>query len=1100
MVQKPVNADQDLLGYRLLERIGAGGYGEVWSAIAPGGLRKAVKIIFGYHDEQRAQDELRSLDRVKGLRHPFLLNLERIEVFDGQLVIVTELADKSMAELFNEYAAKGESGIPRQLLLNQLLEAADALDYIYDKHSLQHLDIKPENLLLVGSHMKVADFGLVKDLQDISQSLMGGLTPAYAAPELFDGKPGKYSDQYSLAIVFQEMLTGQRPFPGTTPAALAAQHMNGRPNLRPLPKNDQSVVAKALSKEAEHRYPSCVAMIQELINRQAVRKSLKRSSVPSRSNQDTDSKEIQIRNGILPTEATEVIKDSFFREVPATHIDAPDCSKSKALATPALIIGIGNSANQVINKLQQKITERFSDTKSLPSIRLLCVDTDSSEIGSVAKGADEGFDPLGSTTLLLPLRKPEAYREAQDKILTWLSRRWIYNVPRSLKTEGIRPLGRLAFVDNFEKIYNALTTNIKELSKPELLAKTSESTEMEAGEILPQVFVISSISGGSGSGMMNDMAYAVKVVLAEQGLPMNCLRGVMMHSTSSHAGDAGLATTNSFAFLTELRHFTQHGYPGDISTGLPDLPNEPPFEHCYYLDLGADLEESVQQKKFSEIAEYLFLNTLSKSKKFFDQCRSLEEEIEHFSLRSIGIAVSGVSALDCNYQLVNRLCHLVIRKWVDGGENTRKSAESLVSQFEFSAIEPKFLLGQLTELTAELSKDDKIREVAASLFREVSQPHEISVNQMRERFESVLGSTELFQAMDLPHPPVCKKLEKWARQLASQFGAQISQSIASLFEVECLDIRAAILATEGFCDWIQNQRAAIRKSIEKLRKQLSIVEMETIQWASKEPEERTYSLDKLLGQYIEINVRELRLRYCERMFQLTNAQVNNSAEQNTILIQNLEATIGSRFGVESHSPLQKSESPQFDRIFATALEERLPELVTRVELQMYRELIQPKGGYFTAINDQNCLSYLIPDFMRRFAQIEIATASSGLDLDSSIAQNNLDTDQVKDWVSETERNAIPMIDDVGGKFRQLVSSPGNVPDSQLSKCFQKPAQPRVESIESTFGDIVLVSETEDVPIANVAFRLLQSRPDCIELTKRLHTRNDVDWPTLEDLL
>jgi serine/threonine protein kinase len=54
--------------------------------------------------------------------------------------------------------------------------------------------------------------------------MMGGLTPVYAPPEVFEGRPSRKSDQYSLAIVFQEMLTGSLPFPGRTAAQLAAQH------------------------------------------------------------------------------------------------------------------------------------------------------------------------------------------------------------------------------------------------------------------------------------------------------------------------------------------------------------------------------------------------------------------------------------------------------------------------------------------------------------------------------------------------------------------------------------------------------------------------------------------------------------------------------------------------------------------------------------------------------------------------------------------------------------------------------------------------------------------------------------------------------------
>ena len=70
---------------------------------------------------------------------------------------------------------EGLPGIPRDELIHYIRDAADALDYISESHSLQHLDIKPENLLVVGGHVKVADFGLVKDLCEATASLMGGL-------------------------------------------------------------------------------------------------------------------------------------------------------------------------------------------------------------------------------------------------------------------------------------------------------------------------------------------------------------------------------------------------------------------------------------------------------------------------------------------------------------------------------------------------------------------------------------------------------------------------------------------------------------------------------------------------------------------------------------------------------------------------------------------------------------------------------------------------------------------------------------------------------------------------------------------------------------
>ena len=80
-------------------------------------------------------------------------------------------------------------------------------------------------------------------------SVMAGMTPTYAAPEMFDGRPGRFSDQYSLAIVYQELLTGTLPFGGRTTAQLATEHLHKAPNLETLPAVERPIVAKALAKK-----------------------------------------------------------------------------------------------------------------------------------------------------------------------------------------------------------------------------------------------------------------------------------------------------------------------------------------------------------------------------------------------------------------------------------------------------------------------------------------------------------------------------------------------------------------------------------------------------------------------------------------------------------------------------------------------------------------------------------------------------------------------------------------------------------------------------------------------------------------------------------
>ena len=256
-------------GYRLIDRLGGGGFGEVWKCEAPGGLHKAIKFVFGSlelagNSGQRAEQELKALSRVKTVRHPYVLSLERYDILDGQLVIVMELADRNLWDRYKECRGQGLPGIPRDELLNYLEESAEALDLMNNQYQLQHLDIKPQNIFLIHNHVKVADFGLVKDLEGSQASITGGITPVYAAPETFDGKVSRFSDQYSLAIVYQELLTGQRPFSGVNVRQLIMQHLSAEPNVAPLDPSERPVIGRSLSKEPDQRFPTCRDMVRAL--------------------------------------------------------------------------------------------------------------------------------------------------------------------------------------------------------------------------------------------------------------------------------------------------------------------------------------------------------------------------------------------------------------------------------------------------------------------------------------------------------------------------------------------------------------------------------------------------------------------------------------------------------------------------------------------------------------------------------------------------------------------------------------------------------------------------------------------------------------------
>ena len=260
-------------GYKLLKRIGSGSFGEVWRAEAPGGVLVGIKIILRPLDSEEAQRELQSLELIKKIKHPFLLDTQAFWSLEDRLLIVMELADGSLRDRLKECRAAGLAAMPLGELITIFRESAEALDFLHTQ-GVQHRDIKPENILLLQRHAKVADFGLARVMQSLhakSASMSG--TPMYMAPEVWQGMLSPHSDQYSLAFTYTELRLGRPVFKSQSLMEVMHRHLEGEHDLAPLVPAEQEVLRRALAKDASQRYGSCLEFMQELIN--AVRDELR---------------------------------------------------------------------------------------------------------------------------------------------------------------------------------------------------------------------------------------------------------------------------------------------------------------------------------------------------------------------------------------------------------------------------------------------------------------------------------------------------------------------------------------------------------------------------------------------------------------------------------------------------------------------------------------------------------------------------------------------------------------------------------------------------------------------------------------------------------
>jgi serine/threonine protein kinase len=249
-------------GYRLVRRIGKGGFGEVWQATGPDGSPLALKFVLW--SGNGAVVEWRALEAVAGVHHPNLLPMLASWQTNDLLVIAMELADRTLLDRWQEARDQGQPGIPREELLAYFWQAADGIDHLHTRN-IQHRDIKPQNLLLKGDTLKVADFGLARVLANSVTGHTGSLTVAYAAPEFFDGRTTRRSDQYCLAVAYCQLRGGKLPFVGST-AQVVAGHLSRKPDLTMLPEEERPVVARALAKKPNERWPSCTAFVEGLVN------------------------------------------------------------------------------------------------------------------------------------------------------------------------------------------------------------------------------------------------------------------------------------------------------------------------------------------------------------------------------------------------------------------------------------------------------------------------------------------------------------------------------------------------------------------------------------------------------------------------------------------------------------------------------------------------------------------------------------------------------------------------------------------------------------------------------------------------------------------
>jgi hypothetical protein len=755
---------------------------------------------------------------------------------------------------------------------------------------------------------------------------------------------------------------------------------------------------------------------------------------------------------------------------------------------------------------------------------MLLLDSDQREVAQATHG-DELGELRPEETVALPLRRSQDYRNDSRQILEWLSRRWLFNIPRSQQTEGLRPLGRLALADHAEQALGKLRTAIESLH--------GRATKLG---LTPRVVVCGSLCGGTGGGIVSDIVMAVRQQLDALQANSAQVLAVLTFGTTRNPQQQELATASGVAALTELAQFHRPGavYPAEPALGLKQRPaSAGGLDAAWLVHTGADLSNQQWEAACDKLSEFLLLESITPVGQVLRTAREQSDEVQGLPIRSFGLYQLGFAQDRLVDDAVRRVCRETIARWLgtptqkpEARRQARLLATGSPAVVPATTPQPVAPAQAIEARAAEqaralgLEMDNLVQEAAQLAAAELGGDAEGFFRNLMIG-ESTADGPPLAQwlgaASELFGPPhgagsqgqmgeLAEALDQRIGPWVAELGAALKTSVEALVD----DPAARVLGAKQASKWLQ---AHLKGLADKLRETHGRLEQESQAVAiALDPAQLAHRAKGKTPRRTPAELATLFQQYCRlRMFSLATqraAQVAHSLQSHASgahdalldLAHELDHLTRQFPAEETTSCSASSTSLEFCSMRESVVEQlrQAEEPIAReIDEQLSKSEFAAKGGMRAALSEGGEAREQLLNLLRNTARQAVLAKLQTIDLASLLLAGAEADSPLRKVLTDAQ----PWLQCCGGRRRLIAVIPEQLAEHYSSATLAAQLGPNAfrqlpTIVPDSSSDLVLLYELGDISLPHVAAQLCDFRPDLLDAAGRLHTRCNIDWAPL----